>query len=174
MPTITVPPLSRNTIRRFAKHLRGQLGLSSIYIDLGFLLEVLTCPLGTMDHPLVEMEIVEDRSLPGKYAAYYPQSNLLKIRETVYLGACAGNGRDRFTIAHELGHFFLHREVSLNLAREASPDQTVPAYLNPEWQANTFASEFLMPHDLIQGMSPEEVAQACGTSHEAARIALNT
>lgn len=174
MQTITVPPLSRNAIRHFTNHLRDQLGLNNAYIHLGELLEVLSCPLGSMKHPIVEIEIVEDQALPGKYAAYYPQSNLLKIRESVYLGACAGNGRDRFTIAHELGHFFLHHNVPLDFAREDSPYQKVPAYRNPEWQANTFASEFLMPHDLIQGMSPKEVAQACGTSLEAARIAVNT
>lgn len=172
MQSLTVPPLSRKSIRNFAGYLRTQLGLERLYVDIGFLLEVLTCPLGSMTKPLVELEIVDDRFLPGKYAAYYPQSNLFKIRESVYIGACNGNGRDRFTIAHELGHFFLHSNVTLTLAREDAIPKHIPSYCDPEWQANTFASEFLMPHDMIQGMTPEEVSRACGTSREAARIAL--
>lgn len=172
-PAIAVPPLSRKSIRSFAGLLREQFGMADIpYVRLDILLEVLSCPLGNMEKPLVEVEIVDDCKLPGKYAAYYPLSNLLKIRQSVYLGACHGNGRDRFTIAHELGHFFLHQDAELTLARPNSYGQKIPAYRDPEWQANTFASEFLIPHDLVKGMTPEEVSVKCGTSLEAARIAL--
>lgn len=173
MQTIAVPPLSRKDIRAYAQYLRNQFGMTGdAYIRLDVLLEVLSCPLGNKDSPLVELEIVENCDLPGKYAAYYPNSNLLRIREGVYLGACAGNGRDRFTIAHELGHLFLHRDVELTLARSGPWEKEIPPYRDPEWQANTFASEFLIPHDMVQGMTPQAVAKKCGTSYEAARIAL--
>ena len=35
--------------------------------------------------------------------------NCIKIREDVYERAIKGYGRDRFTLAHELGHFLMHQ-----------------------------------------------------------------
>lgn len=53
--------------------------------------------------------------------------------------------RDNFTIAHELGHFFLHYDY------ENPPDEEVifTRYGSGpfEWQANRFAAAFLMPKD---------------------------
>lgn len=61
---------------------------------------------------------------------------------TVYLSPFTGQLRDRFTIAHELGHYFLHSLVGkkrIRIAREGS---------NPaEWEANCFAAGFLMPKE---------------------------
>lgn len=173
MQNIAVSPLSRKDIRAYAWYLRLQFGMDkSPYIALEALLEVLCCPISDREEPLVNLDIVDDDELPEEYAAYYPQHNLLKIRQSVYLGACNGNGRDRFTIAHELGHFFLHRHAEVILSRYDSKTEEIPAYCNPEWQANTFASEFLIPYCMVQGMTPQEVSKACGTSLEASRIAL--
>ncbi len=50
--------------------------------------------------------------------------------------------RNRFSIAHELGHYYLHSlegKVKLIAARSGS-DQT-------EWEANWFAAAFLMPEE---------------------------
>jgi Zn-dependent peptidase ImmA (M78 family) len=50
--------------------------------------------------------------------------------------------RDRFTIAHELGHYFLHASQG---------DTPIIAYRNGstriEWEANWFAAGLLMPKD---------------------------
>ena len=49
---------------------------------------------------------------------------------------------DRFTIAHELGHYFLHSrsgEFPIKAVRYAKDDDRT------EWEANWFASAFLMP-----------------------------
>lgn len=60
--------------------------------------------------------------------------------------------RDRFTIAHELGHFFLHyllpdRHLDLTskkmLALRKDSDRV-------EWEANWFSSAFLMPSDAFK------------------------
>ena len=51
--------------------------------------------------------------------------------------------RQRFTVAHELGHLFLH-------SNEPAP-QTAEESSHMEWQANRFASAFLAPADpLVQ------------------------
>ena len=62
--------------------------------------------------------------------------------------------RQRFTIAHELGHYYLHRndenEVFVSL-RQTSLDGLRRPSLDPrERQANNFAAELLMPEELLQ------------------------
>ncbi|WP_418063744.1 ImmA/IrrE family metallo-endopeptidase [Pimelobacter simplex] len=61
---------------------------------------------------------------------------------TIYLPHMTSSRRDRFTIAHELGHYFLHylhprRETAASFGR--GERNTV------ETQANVFASSLLMP-----------------------------
>jgi hypothetical protein len=65
--------------------------------------------------------------------------------------------RIRFSFAHELAHFFLHKEIfaSLNLVDPAAWKTFIlnvseNEYSNFEWQANEFAGRLLVPHsDLI-------------------------
>lgn len=59
--------------------------------------------------------------------------------------------RDRFTIAHELGHFFLHSrmgEIAIRVNRETKTSSLL------EWQANWFAGAFLMPSNLVNELLP--------------------
>lgn len=65
------------------------------------------------------------------------------------------DGRARFSAMHESGHVVLHG-TELNLNVSTSGGQTilarrgdVPAYQNPEWQANHFASAILMPQTMV-------------------------
>ena len=46
----------------------------------------------------------------------------------------------------------------------------IPAYLNPEWQANAFAGELLAPYDVIQGKSLMEISNTFGVTVDAAKI----
>lgn len=83
--------------------------------------------------------------------------------------------RQRFTIAHELGHYFLHRhkgeftdEAMFRSDAASSPD---------EWDANRFASMVLMPAELVgpllaRGASIEELANNFGVSNIAASFRL--
>ncbi|WP_311924815.1 ImmA/IrrE family metallo-endopeptidase [Microvirga sp. 3-52] len=69
----------------------------------------------------------------------------------IYLSSITSAKRDRFTIAHELGHLFLH----FPKFKAIHPDQTMVAtrWVNDtdeeqrraEWEANWFAAAFLMP-----------------------------
>ena len=45
-------------------------------------------------------------------------------------------------------------------------------YENPEWQADTFASEFLMDYDLIQEMDYRRISEACGVSFGVAKTRI--
>lgn len=61
--------------------------------------------------------------------------------------------RIRFSFAHELGHFFLHKEIfaAFDLVDPASWKNFIlnvseSEYSNFEWQANEFAGRLLVPH----------------------------
>jgi Zn-dependent peptidase ImmA (M78 family) len=79
--------------------------------------------------------------------------------------------RQRFSIAHEMGHIFLHspREATV-YNREPSPND------NPfETEANIFASRLLAPLCVLHYLnvqSPEEIAEICNISIASARIRM--
>lgn len=77
--------------------------------------------------------------------------------------------RLRFSLAHELGHYFLHRDIYSSLSLN-TPEEwkefilNVPEaeYGNFEWQANEFAGRFLVPYDQLNfkvGESLEMIRQ---------------
>ncbi|CAE14794.1 unnamed protein product [Leptospira phage LE1] len=62
---------------------------------------------------------------------------------TIYLSPITSPLRDNFTIAHELGHYFLHLPVEFSKPLVFARD----GYSLIEKQANRFAGAFLMPKD---------------------------
>lgn len=167
MSKYAAQPLSRKKIRSIARAMRVVFGLGKGYIDIVYLIENI---IPNIDSEF-EWEICsKDEMQPGVYAYYDPKTNKLVISEETYSGACNGIARDRFTLAHEVGHYLLHADQTV--LQRISPDIPLPAYLDPEWQANTFASEFLAPYDEIVSMSENQVAEKYGLSMTAARIAV--
>ncbi|MCG8562675.1 MAG: ImmA/IrrE family metallo-endopeptidase [Hyphomicrobiales bacterium] len=84
--------------------------------------------------------------------------------------------RMRFTIAHEIAHFILHRDESPDTIRD---DQFYRALSNPlEAEANRLAAEILMPWHLVneltsQGVtSLDELASRMQVSKQAMAIRL--
>lgn len=166
MGTIAAPPLSKKKIELIAWQIRNLVSNGeNLYFPIMAFIEI----LGTIKELNFNYEIVPDQEMGNHYAYYNPITNVLSMRESVYNGAYNDCGRDRFTLAHELGHFILHRHAVQFARAELG---TVPVYQDPEWQANTFASMFLMPPRLIKGMTADEVANQCKTSKQAAEIAL--
>ena len=53
--------------------------------------------------------------------------------------------RQRFTLAHELGHYFLHRNTQPSWMDTFTFTRADEKSDPMEWQANQFAAEFLMP-----------------------------
>lgn len=67
---------------------------------------------------------------------------------TVIIPTHTSQLRDRFTIAHELGHYFLHyRAPDTHLVGERSATFTRLGRNTAETQANVFASNLLMPEE---------------------------
>ncbi|WFU47311.1 ImmA/IrrE family metallo-endopeptidase [Sinorhizobium terangae] len=99
----------------------------------------------------------------------------------IALASHTGMERDRFTIAHELGHYVLHylwprhngKSVGAMEARRYGSGRV-------EWEANWFAAGFLMPAELFKSAWVEldgvlgELADRFGVSTEAARIRAET
>lgn len=100
----------------------------------------------------------------------YPDLGEMVIREDVYEAAIRGEGRARFTIAHELGHLFLHRATAY--ARSEAGIIT-KLYENSEWQADEFAGNLLAPIHHIRGLTAAQTATRCGLSLPAAIVRIN-
>lgn len=91
---------------------------------------------------------------------------------SAYLNALDGEQRQRFTLAHELGHFMHHRyEKSLSFAEDRN--DVASAGTDPhEIFANRFAAELLMPGQIVkklwaQGEDPESIRRRLNVSKPA-------
>ena len=85
--------------------------------------------------------------------------------------------RRRFVIAHEFGHFILHRKLRVLRQDYVSDDDATvfgepPALRWMEWQANRFASAFLMPSDTIAEVLKDGLREVRHLSGEKRRNAL--
>ena len=163
MEKVSVAPMSNKSIKEFARKFREIFELENVlYFPI---VEFIEWCLPQLD---LNYEIVPVSEMGNAYGVTHTGKNVMKIREDVYIGAIAGNPRDRFTLCHELGHFLLHTPDRVSFARG-----DVPAYMDPEWQANTFAAELMAPYHLVYMMSAKEIADKCGMSMTAARIQYN-
>jgi len=113
----------------------------------------------------IEYELI---ALP---AQFYRDENLIIVKKDEH------RHRQRFSIAHELGHWFLHH----NLAYDECTDQGEPfdAFRRiVEYEANEFAGELLMPlpeinHLLKNGVKPDDMAVASDVSRDALWVRLS-
>lgn len=118
----------------------------------------------------------------------------IRIRNDFFQKAEAGDGRSRFTIAHEIGHVRLHGELLKRQQEAVFRDYTCTAteqldpgmkiYESPEWQANVFAAAFLMPEAMLKRwvqnkkcaqadiLAVRDLARDFRVSFEAARIRM--
>lgn len=88
----------------------------------------------------------------------------------VLLSLSTSPRRDRFTLAHELGHYFLHSnqgDIPLIANRHGSD--------RAEWEANWFAAAMLMPKQLVRRLvdskhTNAEIAYQLRTSEDAVKI----
>lgn len=157
--------MSTKEIRKVAKLMREKIGLRDcLKIPICNVLE------WVLEHlfPRFEWEIVSEKDLAVEGMTLVSEKKIF-IREDVYEKACQGDGRARFTIAHEIGHLILHLPGRLAQCR-LSHGESLRPFEDPEWQADSFAAEFLMDYDLIKGMPPKEIQMACGVSETAAIV----
>lgn len=100
---------------------------------------------------------------------------------TIYLSEMTSPKRDRFTIAHELGHLCMHYEplvldqgdgVIMRATREKRLGDS--AHERAEWEANWFAAGFLMPREIFvekaSQLTDEQLATYFGVSAAAISV----
>lgn len=162
-------PLSRQQIRNVAMVIRKLDGTDNkLYFDIVRFMEI-KLPRLIPSFTL----IIEERSALGEcHGLTYPDRNEIHIREDVYERALTGSGRDRLTMAHELFHLLQHEKNNISYARIKSESDIEP-FRDPEWQADAFGGELLMPAHLIYNMSADEIADKCKVSHKAASYQLS-
>ena len=97
----------------------------------------------------------------------------------VYNSAITSKGRINFTLAHEFGHYLVHRLTHPDGMRCGQQDvvRWDPVYGQVEHEANVFAANFLMPFDdyrrQIDARSPVDLDQIahCADRYEVSLIA---
>ena len=124
---------------------------------------------------------VEDLPV-GEEGKFEPQKNEIVLSVATYEALLCDERRAKFTFCHELGHAVMHGPFLRSALSARSPQKTykrtsIPAYLDPEWQADRFAGTFLMPTALVRkclrdGMSAQKIAQYFGTSLRASEVRI--
>ena len=140
--TTEVPPCSRVEIRNFAREIRKAFHWDEAYFPV---VDIVDLVLPRMDDSFL-LVIEEEDVMGADHGRTMPDQNIIMLRQDVYDGACGGRGRDRMTIAHELGHLFIHS--GLPLTRRISREE-IPPFRSSEWQANCFGGELLISADHV-------------------------
>lgn len=161
-------PWSIQNIRDIASHVRKSIGLKDSYsVDLRYVLDVLSIVYRKHKFNYAVVPDDDKRFKSNEEAHTDISDGRIYIKESVYLDLSNLSSRSNFTVAHEIGHYFLHHLLGFVLSRKNSPDKT---YLDPEWQANQFAAEFLMPYNAVKSMTVSEIYNNYNVSYVAALI----
>lgn len=116
---------------------------------------------GPVTVPIDSLSVAREAGIKVFNAAFPDPtvSGLIRKKSTdvsIYIKETDAHVRKRFTIAHELGHFFLHLtgkdggfiDDDMNLRR--APNEVGTDNYHREVEANQFAAAFLMPEEFIR------------------------
>lgn len=150
---IKTNPLSVKDIRSIAASIREQYGIAK---DKAFpILEILnqlfydnylSIQLLTDDDPYL------DKNTPAVYNA---NDNFIYLKESVIEEIENGNYRSNFTLAHEFFHYLQHQVLGFTFEEV----ETRKTYEDPEWQANEFAGELLLPKKYLEIVDDEYLSK---------------
>jgi hypothetical protein len=136
---------SRSKVQDFASEVASKLGyrpgdsLEPIVGNLGGEIEIAPDEVGASTGSIVVAG-------PGKF--------------TIFLSPYSGQMRDRFTIAHEIGHYVLHSQLGkkpVTVLRDGTG--------RLEWEANWFAAGFLMPEKEFRSLVRKGYGEASLAVH---------
>ncbi|MDC7218602.1 MAG: ImmA/IrrE family metallo-endopeptidase [Spirochaetales bacterium] len=158
-------------IEEIVSNVRQIFGISNGYFPIIKVFEIL------QDLGKIDLRILPDSSLSSlgettlaKHGQLYIAC--IKLKNSVYEGACEGNGFHRFTCCHELGHAIMHLS-EMKLERSTSHRENRNWLVDSEWQANQFASKLLMPKSMIfEDHSAKDIVNMFGVSYKAANIRI--
>lgn len=168
IPEYSVEPKSRKDLRQLADALREMFHLEDkVYFPIVQLLDVLPEYIPDFTYEIVD----DDEFDKNVHADTDIVHNHIRIKESVYIGADDGNGRDRMTIAHEVCHLVTLGVLGFRLQRNFSKE--LKPYEDPEWQAKCMAGELMVNKKLVEDLSAFDIEERCGVSFEAARKQYN-
>ena len=162
-----VPARSKQEINELANSWRNAFGYKdSLVPNLPRILEIELAKLVSQYsfEVRVDSEVTDDEG--NRAFAYADLVNAsIVFSESQYKLLVKDDARARFTAAHELGHFLMHvGEKKLHRIPNASFAKH-ELYKTAEWQANAFASEFLIPAFIAyEYQDPHILADATKTS----------
>lgn len=158
-------PISAKEIGIIAENLREEFKIKKgsffpIYDVITFYMEIGVLTVQVMDN---EDPMFED-DIP---ALYSPYDNFIYIKESILEDYENNEYRANFTLAHEFFHFLQHKV--LNFTFEEVDE--CKAYFDPEWQANEFAAQLLIPNEYIDMEVNEivdkfHVSEICATTRK--------
>lgn len=160
--------LSDEAIEARANLVREKLGIQHCYaFDAQSALEKLRDTAKNFS-----FRVGSDEELGTDEAIMDYDSDTLIARDFVFEDLSCGQGRARFTVAHELGHFFLGHKG--RRARNKDKDTYLTSRQQiAEIEANIFASYFLVPTELgMNAVSVQDLSDRFQVSIAAAEIAF--
>ncbi|MDF1601575.1 ImmA/IrrE family metallo-endopeptidase [Mesorhizobium sp. YIM 152430] len=161
-------PISEAAIEDQAKFVRDRIGISRTCApNMYWVLEQLSKNIARFSfRPEFASRMGDDEAIMNS------DTHTLMVREAVLESAKAGHTRARFTIAHEIGHYFLGHDGE----RRRNPDKKIyikSKEIIEEREADMFASYFLVPTEMaLDCQNSEEVASRFEISTQAAEIAF--
>ena len=158
--------VSKNNVWAFAERLRKDVGLSN-----GFqLLKLVAANRGSINY-------IDFMDADQTDAILVEPDSSFQIRLSSQTGAL----RDNFTIAHELGHMLLHwprvQAAYPNGGMRATRrvDDSHRDLVRCEWEANWFASAFLMPRSEFKlAFNAGTASDTFGVTHAAVNVRAKT
>jgi Zn-dependent peptidase ImmA (M78 family) len=109
---------------------------------------------GVVRSPVPVEKIAHNLGIEVKFEAAEDDLSGALIREPkgrVVIGVNSAHhpNRQRFTIAHEIGHFILHRGMKLHVDEDFRVNLRDGSVNDEEVDANAFAAELLMPTEFV-------------------------
>lgn len=167
---VKVAPLSKMKIKEKARIVRDNLFKISPEkpIDLVKVLEHKLHQLGVI------FEVRETSEMPEDVEALTdPDDMTIILSSETYDALCDPASpkfyRARFTVAHEIGHLFLHEGIALARGRKDHKH-----FEDSEWQADAFASELLMPTEKCKGLTAQEIQEKYLVGYQASQYKYNS
>ncbi len=87
----------------------------------------------------------------------------------IYVSSFTGPLKDRFTIAHEIGHYFIHSQMGKIPGRAKRFSGKIGTRV--EWEANWFAAGFLMPTSEIKKCASLGITELAGKFNVSTQVA---
>lgn len=114
--------------------------------------ENIICEYSRLKFPASPVVAIEGRALGDFEGALYPVHDR-KAWAVIYNSAVSG-GRRRFTLAHEFGHYLMHRALLPDGIECGEEAVTFRDGVDIEQEADTFAAYLLMPLDDFRAQLP--------------------